>query len=43
MDLYNEEKKVDTIYIQRYSLAEVRRLLDLLGLKRDESRTYEKL
>ena len=42
LDLYKDGNKVDTINIYRWSIEEVRRLMDLLGLERDESITYEK-
>ena len=42
LDLYLDGKVVDTIHIYRWTMAEVRELLADLGLKRDESITYEK-
>ena len=41
LELWNEGKIVDTIYIYRWSIGEVRKLLADLGLKRDESITWE--
>ena len=42
IDLYNEGKVVDTIHIYRWDMPAVRKLLSDLGLKRDESITWEK-
>ena len=42
LDLYLEGKVVDTIHIYRWTMPEVRDLLKSLGLKRDESITWEK-
>ena len=41
-DLYEDKTKVDTIYVFRWSIEEIRRLLEELGLKRDETITWEK-
>ena len=42
-DLYHEKKKIDTITVYRWDIQAVRDLLEDLGVKRDESITYEKL
>ena len=41
IELFNEGKLVDTINIYRWEMPEVRILLEELGLKRDESITWE--
>ena len=42
VDLMNQGKKVDTIHIYRWNIQQVRILLEQLGLKRDESVTWDK-
>ena len=41
LDIFNEGKKVDTIHIYKYDIQQVRKLLQELGLERDESITWE--
>jgi len=40
--LFYEDKQVDTIRVGRYDLRSIRNLLKDLGVKRDESYSYEK-
>ena len=42
IDLYNEGKVVDTIHVYRWTMEEVRILLEDLGLSRDETYTWAK-
>ena len=42
IELFNEGKRVDTIYIYRYDIEAIRDLMTDLGLNRDESITWEK-
>ena len=42
IELFLEGKKIDTIHIYRWDIQTVRDLMSELGLKRDESYTYEK-
>ena len=42
VDLMNKGKKVDTIHIYRWNIQQVRKLMEQLGLKRDESITWDK-
>ena len=41
-ELFNEGAKVDTIHVYKYDIQAIRDLLADLGLKRDESITWEK-
>ena len=41
-ELLKEGEKVDTIRVGRYDIKALRNLLDGLGLKRDESYTWER-
>ena len=43
VELYNKQKRVDTIYIHRWKIEEVRVLMSELGLERDEKLTYDKI
>tara|TARA_B110000285_G_C14728972_1_gene425582 strand:+ start:98 stop:517 length:420 start_codon:yes stop_codon:yes gene_type:complete len=41
MQLYKTGKHVDTIHVYKYNLAEIRNLLEDLGLSRDEKLTWK--
>ena len=41
IELFNEGKQVDTIHVYRWNVKEVRKLMADLGMKRDETITWE--
>ena len=42
IELFKEGKRVDTMYIYRFSIEAIRDLMTDLGLERDETITWEK-